>query len=255
MEKLKKVFFILFSSWVRNWIYTVEWLYLAWIILIIFIKCFKYNKSLISINLSGNNILDDGAIFIANNLKSEINSTLKKINFRDNSITSKGIIQFCLILKSEPIERFSKIDFSVNYLDDLGLSEYGYFISRFENINSLILSDRFSKNSLNNFFIYCESLINLKKIIFYQINLTEDSTNHFMQILLNNKNIEKLVISSNRTLHDGILDIAQGIQHNLKLTHLSLRTCYIGDKGAEALASALFKNIFIKEIDLDDNKI
>jgi len=218
-------------------------------------ESFKYNKSLISINLSGNNILDDGAIFIANNLKSEINSTLKKINFRDNSITSKGIIQFCSILKSEPIDRFSKIDFSVNYLDDSGLSEYGYFISRFENINSLILSDRFSKNSLNNFFIYCESLTNIKKIIFYQINLTEDSTNHFMQILLNNKNIEKLVISSNRSLHDGILDISQGIHHNLKLTHLSLRTCYIGDSGAEALASALFKNIFIKEIDLDDNKI
>ena len=218
-------------------------------------ECLQYNKTLVSLNLSGNNILDEGVIYIANNLKSEINNTLKKINFRDNSITSKGIIQFCTILKSEPIDRFSKIDFSVNYLDDLGLSEYGYFISRFENIKSLILSDKFSKNSLNNFFIYCESLTNLKKIIFYQINLTEDSTAHLKQILLNNKNIETLTVSSNRILNDGILDIVQGIEHNLKLTHLSFRACFIGDKGAEALASALFKNIFIKDIDLDDNKI
>ena len=217
--------------------------------------CFKYNKSLFSINLSGNNILDDGVIHIAKNLKSEINATLKKINFKNNSITSKGIIQFCSILKSEPINRFNKIDFSVNYLDDLGLSEYGYFIGRFENINSLVLSDRFSKNSLNNFFTYCEGLTNIKKIIFSQINLTEESSNHFSQILLNNKNIEKLFIYTNRNLHDGILDISQGIQHNLKLTYLSLKTCFIGDSGSEALASALFKNIFIKDIDLDDNKI
>ena len=54
-------------------------------------ECFKYNKSLVSLNLSGNNILDDGVVYIAQNLKSEFNTTLKKINFRDNSITSKGI--------------------------------------------------------------------------------------------------------------------------------------------------------------------
>ena len=218
-------------------------------------ECLKYNKSLVSLNLSGNNILDDGVVYIAQNLKSEFNTTLKKINFRDNSITSKGIIQFCTILKSETKDRFSKIDFSVNYLDDEGLSEYGYFISKFENLTSLILSDKFSKNSLNNYFIYCESLTNIKKIIFYQINLTEESTKYLMQILLNNKNIEIIKISSNRALHDGILDITKGIEHNLKLTHLCLKTCNIGDSGAEALASALFKNIFIKDIDLDDNKI
>ena len=218
-------------------------------------ECLKYNKSLISLNLSGNNILDEGAIAIANNIKSENNKTLKKIKFKDNSITSEGIIQFCSILSQEPIDRFSKIDFSVNYLDDVGLSDYGFFISRFQNITSLVLSDRFSKNSLKNYFIYCQNLTNLKKIIFYQINLTEESTEHLKYILLNNKNIEKLILSTNRNLHDGIIDICQGIEHNLKLTHISFRTCNIGDKGAEALASALFKNIFIKEIDLDDNKI
>lgn len=218
-------------------------------------ECLKFNKSLISLNLSGNNILDEGAIAIAHGIKSENNNTLKKIKFKDNSITSKGIIQFCSILKNESIERFSKIDFSVNYLDDEGLSDYAYFISRFQNITSLVLSDRFSKNSLKNYFIFCQSLTSIKKIVFHQINLTEESTEDLKHLLLNNKNIEKIFISTNRNLHDGILDIAQGIEHNLKLTHLSFRTCNIVDAGAEALASALFKNIFIKEIDLEDNKI
>ena len=218
-------------------------------------ESFKENKSLIDINLSENNILDEGAIYLANNLRNEINKTIKKINLKNNSITSEGIIQFCSILKNEPIERFEKINFSLNDLDDTGLSDYGLFISRFQNITSLLLSNNFSKTSLNNYFIYCQNLSNLKKIKFYQINLTEESSHNFTQILLNNKNIEKLSISSNRNLHDGIFDITQGIEHNIKLTYLNLKTCFIGDRGAEALASALFKNIFIKEIDLEDNKI
>ena len=218
-------------------------------------ESFKENKSLIDINFSENNILDEGAIYLANNLRNEINKTIKKINLKNNSITSEGIIQFCSILKNEPIERFEKINFSLNDLDDTGLSDYGLFISRFQNITSLLLSNNFSKTSLNNYFIYCQNLSNLKKIKFYQINLTEESSHNFTQILLNNKNIEKLSISSNRNLHDGIFDITQGIEHNIKLTYLNLKTCFIGDRGAEALASALFKNIFIKEIDLEDNKI
>ena len=204
-------------------------------------ESFKENKSLIDINLSENNILDEGAIYLANNLRNEINKKIKKINLKNNSITSEGIIQFCSILKNEPIERFEKINFSLNDLDDTGLSDYGLFISRFQNITSLLLSNNFSKTSLNNYFIYCQNLSNLKKIKFYQINLTEESSHNFTQILLNNKNIEKLNISSNRNLHDGIFDITQGIEHNIKLTYLNLKTCFIGDRGAEALALHFLK--------------
>ena len=216
----------------------------------------KCNKSLISLNLSGNNILSEGLVGFANCIISEFNNTLKAINFKDNSINSNGIIQFCNILKNEPSERFTKIDFSVNYLDETGLSDYAYFISQFKNIKSIILSNKFSNTSLKNFFIYCQNLNNLKKINFSQINLTSESTDYFNELLLNNKNIEKLIISSNRSLgSDGIRDISPGIQHNLKITQLTLNSCYIGDEGAESLANALFKNIVIKDINLDDNKI
>ena len=219
-------------------------------------ECLKYNKSLISINLSGNNILNEGLVSFANNIQKEYNTTLKSINFKDNSITSSGIIQFCNILKNESSERFKKIDFSVNYLDDTGLSDYGYFISQFNNIKSIVLSDKFSKHALNNFFIYCQNLNNLKKINFYQINLTYESTKSFNELLINNKNIQKLLIKTNRNLRgDGIADICPGIQHNLKISLLSLSACNIGDLGAEELAKALFRNIDLKEIYLDDNKI
>ena len=219
-------------------------------------ECLRENKSLVSLNLTGNNILNEGAIYFAKNLTSEFNTTLKKINFRDNSINSKGIIQFCTILKNEPFDRFSKIDFSVNYLDDEGLSDYGYFISKFPDIKTIVLTNKLSKNSLKNFFIYCQNLSNLKKINFTQINLNYESTQQFNELLINNKNIEKLILSTNRTMGpDGIIDICPGIQHNLKISQLILNSCFIGNEGSEALANALFKNIDIKEINLDDNKI
>ena len=219
-------------------------------------ECLKDNKSLVSLNLTGNNILNEGAIYFANNLVSKYNTTLKKINFKDNSINSKGIIQFCTILKNVPSDRFSKIDFSVNYLDDEGLSDYGYFIGKFPNIKTIVLSNKFSKNSLNNFFIYCQNLSNLKKINFTQMGLSSESTHQFNELLMNNKNIEKLILATNRTIgSDGIIDICPGIQHNIKISQLTLNSCYIGDEGSEALANALFKNIDIKDINLDDNKI
>ena len=215
----------------------------------------KNNKSLVSLNLTGNNILNEGVVAFAYNIKSEFNDTLKRINFKDNSITSNGIMQFCNILKDEPSDRFIKIDFSVNYLDETGLSDYGYFISKFTNIKTIVLSNKFSKNSLNNFFIYCQNLNNLKKINLCQINLTYESTKNFNDLLINNKNIEKLIINTNRNLGLGIIDICPGIQHNLKISQLLIPACNIGDEGAQEIANALFKNIDIKEINLDDNKI
>ena len=219
-------------------------------------ECFKNNKSLISLDVSGNNILNDGLISFANNISSKFNNTLKKLNFKDNSIDSDGIIKFCRILKDEPSNRFTKIDFRLNRNDKYSLPELGYFFGNFDNLNSILLANFLTYEAMNNFFIYCKNLSNLKKIIFLGINLTEESTSDLNELLLNNKNLEKLIIGTDRTFgSDGIIKISPGIEHNLKITHLMLPICYIGDEGAEILANALFKNIDIKEINLEENKI
>ncbi len=109
---------------------------------------------------------------------------------------------------------------------------------------------------MNSFFIYCKNLSNLKKIIFLGISYSGDITKDLNELLLNNKNIEKLIIGTDRSLKsEGMINICPGIQHNLKITHLMLPMCYIGDEGSEQLANALFKNISIKEINLEENKI
>ena len=207
----------------------------------------KNNKSLISLNVSGNNILNDGLITFAENIISKYNNTLKKLNFKDNGINSDGIIQFCTILKNEPKDKFTKLDFRLTRIDKYGLPEYGYFLGNFANLNSILLTNLLTYEALDNFFTYCKNLSNLKKIVFLGVNLTDNSTKDLNELLLNNKDLEKLIIGTDRSLGiDGIINLCPGIEHNLKITHLMLPICYIGDECAEHLANSLFKNINIK---------
>jgi len=215
----------------------------------------KYNKSLVSLDVSGNNILNEGLASFANSIQSKYNTTLKKLNFKDNAIDSDGIIQFCTILKDEPSDRFLKLNFSLNHIDKYCISEYGYFIGKFTNLNSIILANLFSYEAMTNFFVYCKHLSNIKKILFLGINISEDLTEDLNELLLNNKKIEKLVIATDRTLGSSFINICPGIQNNLKITTLLLPMCHIGDDAAEMLANALFKNISIKEINLEENNI
>ena len=218
--------------------------------------CFKYNKSLISLNVAENHIFNDGLISFAQNIIYKNNKTLKKLNFKYNSITNDGIIKFCSILKDEPNNRFIKLDFRMNPIDKNGISEFDYFLSKFKNISKIMFMNLFACSTYENIFFYTKSLVNLKQLMFIGFSLPEQSINDLNDLLLNNKNIEKLIMSINRDYENkGIINICPGIKHNSKITHLILPMCCMNDEGAIALANSLFNNISIKEINLEDNKI
>ena len=218
--------------------------------------CFKYNKSLISLNIAENHIFNDGLINFANNICNKFNKTLKKMNFRFNSITNEGIIQFCSILNNEPNDRFTKIDFRMNPIDKNGISELDFFLSKFNNISKIMYMNFYANSSFENIFFYTKSLNNVKQMIFLGYNLPEKSLNDLNELLLNNKNIEKIIMSINRDYENkGIISICPGIKHNYKITHLILPMCCMNDEGAILLANSLFKNISIEEVNLEDNKI
>ena len=219
-------------------------------------ECLKYNKSLISLNVAENHIFNDGLINFANNISNKYNKTLKKMNFKFNCVTNEGIIQFCSILNDEPNDRFTKIDFRMNPIDKNGISELDYFLSKFKNISKIMYMNFYANSSFENIFFYTKSLNNLKQMIFLGYNLPEKSLTDLNELLLNNKNIEKIIMSINRDYENkGILTICPGIKHNSKITHLILPMCCMNDEGAILLANSLFKNISIEEINLEDNKI
>ena len=178
------------------------------------------------------------------------------MNFKYNSITNEGIIGFCSILKDEPEDRFTKIDFRMNPIDKIGLSELDFFMSKFKNISKILYMNIYANATFENLFYYTKSLNSLKKFIFVGNYLPDICTGDLNDLLLNNRNIEKIFMSIYRDNEQNkIKNICPGIKHNSKLTHLILPMCNINDDSAEKLADALFNNISIQEINLDDNKI
>ena len=151
----------------------------------------KLNKSLVSINLSGNYIIYQGIIDIAMALNSDnkkkdssFNSTIKKIDFSKNSINNQGLIEFCDILKNEPENRFTKINFQYNYVSDLSINNYGEFIQNFPGQTFLSLTHRINSNNQVNYFNYCKKLTKLKKIMIQNVIFQENTAKLFNEILL-----------------------------------------------------------------------
>lgn len=215
------------------------------------------NNSLISLNLSSNNILNKGAIEIAKSIRSENgNKTIKKINLSQNEIENSGLIEFCFYLKNEAKDRFTKINFSNNNLSDRSIIEFGAFLKKHQFITNLCLSNKITNENKNIFFSSCKDLEQLKKIDLESLDISESNSKYLNQILLNNKNIKNIKIINNKLLGaSGMINISSGIEHNLKLIKIDLTSCDICDDGAISLSNSLFKNLEIKEIILEDNKI
>jgi Ran GTPase-activating protein (RanGAP) involved in mRNA processing and transport len=111
------------------------------------------NTTLISLNLSSNNILNKGVIELARSLKSDTgNKTIKKLNLSKNEIENGGLIEFCQILKNEKKDRFTKIDFSNNNLSDRSIIEFGSFLEKHPAITNLCLTNKITNENKNSFF-------------------------------------------------------------------------------------------------------
>ena len=144
----------------------------------------------------------------------------------------------------------------MNPTDKNGLSELDFFLSKFNKIYKLFYMNFYANASYENLFFYTKSLTNIKQVIFLSYYLPEQCIKDFNELLLNNKNIEKIIFSIYRDNTDILIkNIYTGIKNNLKLTHLILPMCCMKDEGAELLSKALFNNINIQEINLEDNKI
>jgi Ran GTPase-activating protein (RanGAP) involved in mRNA processing and transport len=221
----------------------------------------KKNKTLITLNLSHNNIIYKGLIDIAFSLNSKnedgiYNNTIKKLNFSRNCISNAAFVDFCEILKNEPEERFTKLNFQYNNITDLSINQFGEFIQKYPNQTFLSLTNRISEKNKVNFFNFCKKLTNIKKIMIQNFRFNEDNSKIFNEFLLNNKNIENIFIYYNSLITpEDIITITPGIEHNKNLIQIYLTQCYIEDEGAIALSNALFNNINISQIHLDENKI
>ncbi len=217
-------------------------------------KGISKNNSIEKLILAGNKICDKGIVSIGKSLFE--NKSIKKISFKDNYINNKGIIEFCYLLKDTPFDKFTKLDFSLNIISHEGLVEYSNFLNTHYTNEIFAISGKITLEEQKKFFINCETLNNIKTIIFFPFEIYNENYFYLNKILMNNKNIKSIFFTNNNTLSgNGIEEISSGISQNKTITKLSMIQSNLNDEDIEILSKALFNNINIEELNLDQNKI
>ncbi len=214
----------------------------------------KKNNTLFSLDLSYNNITDYGIKKLTSGLLK--NNSLKKLNLKNNEINDEGIIFFSENLSNSPFDKFYKLDICSNNFSKNGYIIYSNFLKTHFTNKYLCINARLNDKTQKEFFINCKPLNNLKIIDLYSLDIHEDNLSYLNDILVNNKNIKKIILSNNYKISDDTInEITLGIKNNPQITQIYLSQCKLSDNGIELLTNSLENNNCISELHLDDNEI
>ena len=174
------------------------------------------------LNISGNNIKNEGFAYICEGLNQ--NLYLKYLNISNNDIQEKGIINSMKFITTTKLE---SLDISNNPISDNGLITLIDCLYNFPNLNSLNIS-------------YCD--------------FQWKGFKYLMNILQNMKRLEILNVSGNRLKNSNFESIKSNFLY-IGVRILIMAKCFINDKNALALGESLCENESIKKINISSNEI
>lgn len=180
------------------------------------------------LNLSQNNISDDGCEYLANMLIGayEAGCPLVNLNLSTNGITSKGAGNLFSSLRLNcMIKEFNAS--GNNFFS--GLSQY--FPS--------FLADNCVLTTLN----------------LSDCRLRPESLTNVSEGLSKNKKLENLFLNNNKLLDNGIEQISLGLSKNEALLNIDLSSCQIKGQGAMTLVNCLRSNFTLRYLNLKDNSV
>ena len=187
--------------------------------------CLKYiNKTkIISLNLSGNKIKDEGLIIFANNLRHF--PELRIINISNCKIEYKGFKELLKVLQS--VRRIESLDISNNKLNNEKFDELKMFFCAF----------------------------GLKYLNLSRCHLEDETTFLLGECLALNETIKYLNISKNKISDVGFKSFINLLNTNNTLEHLDLSCNFITEATAIDFISNAENNITLKYLNLYDNQI
>ena len=226
-----------------------------------------YNKEINKLNVSYNNITDDGVEVLYEIVKSHC--TLKELIMSHNNISSDGAYIIAKIIQAKT--SLQKLDISQCRIPDDGavvisksynnnsrlqlvlswkndkitiktadlLSERGFSGQRIDNTGALILS-----YLLHNIEI---EVLNLS----YNV-MTNDGIMIISDFLKKNNTVQELIMS-NSMISDS--QISEVVQINTTLRKVSISNCDISDDGVVVISESVKKNDNLKELDISHNEI
>jgi Ran GTPase-activating protein (RanGAP) involved in mRNA processing and transport/Flp pilus assembly protein TadD len=186
-----------------------------------FLSLNKVVEKLVGINLSANNISNEGAQIISKIIKK---SKVTDANLSDNKIKLEGLSQIAESLQGNQL--LTTLNLSQNPLGDKASLVITKIIENSQSLTSL---------SLN------------------KTQIGDKALEEIAQGLKTNISLKLLDLSSNKITDQSAQKLAELIEENDCLTELDLSDNKLTDEGAKIILQALKKNKSIININLDDN--
>lgn len=201
-----------------------------------------------NIDISYNNITDDGIKIIANHLKGD--PRLRFLNLEGNGLTSQGSASIINLI-SHPENKLNCIRIGHNNFGDEGAIPIIEALS-----NNRVLK----KIGLNHINLSSKSLIAMSNLLLQNktieyLCLSDNSINLenlelFSKALAKNDHLTTLDISGNRLEDQDTSLLFDALHHNRKLTKLFLTYNNMGTQGAKSLANLLRHNKTLLGVDI-----
>ena len=201
------------------------------------------------LDLTHNNLSDDGALVLANTFKCGSVKILLSFN---------GITRYDDILKSSDVD-FHKLDYSTRNLGDAGIDWLASFL-----LTSCECSDILQFNlSMNNLFplgmkFLSSVLVKCSNLLILDLSFNElgDSGAFVLSGALEHcVKLHNLDVSSNCISSKGARAIAEYIKCCTNLLHLKVSFNTFGSEGTRALIDALKHCVILQELELKSNNI
>lgn len=249
------------------------------------VEALKMHTELTDLNISYNNIGDDGVTLLVTALMVAVPPTLRRIDLASNEITAKGAVLLAnavkattsltsLNLSRNPIgidsvrELLSALkDECVAWLKDLTLMDLGMDSNEGILLADAILSNGasltkldISSNALGDSGAVLVAKLLRKGTPLQELNLFDNSigdegTTELCLALQHNTNLTFLGLGCNHLGVDGAAQLSIMLSSNVCLTRLELADNALGDAGVEHLAQALIKNTSLRALNLIGTRI
>jgi len=189
---------------------------IAWIL--------RYTKAVTKLNLSLNNIGDEGAKVIGEVLRT--NTTLTQLHLSENNIGDEGAKVIGEVLRTNTT--LAQLDLSWNKIGDEGTKVIGEALR----INTTLTQLSLSKNNIGN-----------------------EGAKVIGEVLRTNTTLTQLYLSSNNIGYEGAKVIGEVLRTNTTLTQLNLFSNNIGYEGAKVIGEVLRTNTTLTQLYLSSNNI
>ncbi|XP_029698529.1 leucine-rich repeat-containing protein 34 [Takifugu rubripes] len=218
-------------------------------------KCLKNNRRVTGLDVSYNNITDEGLKHFADLLQDD--STLNSLDLRFNDCQTDGAKALAKILQGN--STLFSLTLSGNKIGDSGGIQLAMMLQANDSLMELELAAcDLGIESIITFANVLKSNRSLRRVDFSQSLLTshqEEWLLHVSDMLAMNSSLLELHLGMAGMTDTGMERLAEGLAANRALRYLDLRCNRLSCDGASHLAGVLKQNATLDVIDLSFNRI